>query len=176
MEIHDVRAGRVAQLIKHRFAGNSSRFAAAIGRSPNQVARWFMSTSGQRNIGEKLARDIEKRLRIPVGWLDNQGDQSEDAIPEIPPPADPSERAQLKELTALTNLFVEFGPHLTDEQLAIIHDDVWHTLKKMMLLIAENSRWDRKAGRMLDHLIDIEARGFSGEPEKDPPKDPSSRN
>jgi hypothetical protein len=72
MDLADNRRSRVRQLIQSRFQGVAAQFAAAIGRSPTQVARWFMAKPHKRDIGEKIARDIEKRLALPRGWLDSE--------------------------------------------------------------------------------------------------------
>lgn len=35
--------------------------------------------TGRKNIGASIARQIEKRLRLPVGWMDNPHTQTEPA-------------------------------------------------------------------------------------------------
>lgn len=60
---------RVAQLValKASRGWNDSDLARAIGRKPQQIYAWF---TGQRKIGEKLARSIERTLELPPEWLD----------------------------------------------------------------------------------------------------------
>jgi hypothetical protein len=75
MKTSDLRRRRVRELIDSpRFKGNAAAFAQAIGKSPTQVARWFMATSNRRNIGESLARDIEKALGLARLALDTEGE------------------------------------------------------------------------------------------------------
>lgn len=65
------RAARVRWVIDGQFGGVASKFAHAIGRSPNQVSRWFTDNpQNARCIGEKIARDIERKLGLEANWLD----------------------------------------------------------------------------------------------------------
>lgn len=63
------RVSAVKALIKDRFEGKQADFARAIGRSPAVVWQWL---NGHRNIGEKVARDIERKLRMTEGELDGR--------------------------------------------------------------------------------------------------------
>jgi hypothetical protein len=54
--------------------GVEAELARRIGRSPSQVAD-MLAEPPRKSFGEKIARDIEKRLRLPPGQLD-QGAQS----------------------------------------------------------------------------------------------------
>jgi len=56
-------------LIDERFNGRQADFARAIGRSPSLVWQWL---NGHRSLGEKAARDIERRLRMLEGALDRE--------------------------------------------------------------------------------------------------------
>ncbi len=67
----EIRLSNIAQLIKSRFNGNATTFAGRIGRSQAQVSHW---TQGVRNVGERIARDIEERLDLPRGFLDEPRD------------------------------------------------------------------------------------------------------
>ena len=69
MDIADIRRENLRQLIKTEFK-TRAEFADKINKSPSQVAMWFMSSKGKRAIGEKVARDIEKRLGLNQGELD----------------------------------------------------------------------------------------------------------
>lgn len=48
---------------------NLAEFSRVIGREPTQVSR-FMGTNPTKNIGDKIARDIERICRKEEGWLD----------------------------------------------------------------------------------------------------------
>lgn len=71
MDIKDIRRFRLRKLVLTRFSGKQSAFADAIGRSASYVARLFSENPAHsRNIGEALARDIERLCEVPVGFLD----------------------------------------------------------------------------------------------------------
>ncbi|WP_375581809.1 hypothetical protein ABWH88_06690 [Marinobacter adhaerens] len=62
------RREALKRLIDERFEGKQAELARAINRSPSLV---WQCLSGHRNIGEKLAREIESKLRLKQGWLDS---------------------------------------------------------------------------------------------------------
>ncbi len=71
--IEEIRQGRLLELL-----GKSSlqAFAEAIGRSPTQVSQWKnrfqRADGGMYNIDSESARNIERKLGKPVGWMDNE--------------------------------------------------------------------------------------------------------
>lgn len=71
MDIADIRRENIRKYIKDNFR-TRAEFAEKINKSPAQVAMWFMKSQGRRDIGEKLARDIETALELPSGWMDRQ--------------------------------------------------------------------------------------------------------
>jgi phage repressor protein C with HTH and peptisase S24 domain len=68
------RREALKRLIDERFEGKQSDFARAIGRSASSVWQWL---NGHRNVGEKVAREIERKLRLPRGYLDDDPYQFE---------------------------------------------------------------------------------------------------
>lgn len=69
--INHVRRSNLTALIEERFEGNRAAFSRAVGKNPNLVNLILSKNPEyQRNIGEKLARDVEKQLSLPNGWLD----------------------------------------------------------------------------------------------------------
>jgi len=48
-----------------------AHFARHLGKSPAHVGNWFLETSTTASIGHAAARQIEERMRLPKGWLDN---------------------------------------------------------------------------------------------------------
>lgn len=48
---------------------SDSELARQLGRSPSQVHAWY---TGERNIGERLARSIEEDLKLPRLYLDER--------------------------------------------------------------------------------------------------------
>lgn len=75
MKPSELRRIRIRALIATRYNGNQAAFAAAIGRSPSQVNRWFMTSEHKRDIGEAVARDIEAKLELPRLFLDADAEQ-----------------------------------------------------------------------------------------------------
>ena len=71
MTIGAIRHQNLCWLLKHRFGGVQARLADAIGRNPNQ-ARFLLNPEGPggRWMGEKVARDIEKRLGLDPNSMD----------------------------------------------------------------------------------------------------------
>lgn len=61
------RAKRLREIIDTRFGGNQADFARMIGKSPSLVWQYL---SGHRQIGEKFAREVERKIILPRGWLD----------------------------------------------------------------------------------------------------------
>ena len=78
MEVADIRREKLRQYIKENFR-TRAEFAEKIGKSPAQVSMWFMKKNeGKRDIGEKLAREIEKKLGLPKYWMDQRHDEVTD--------------------------------------------------------------------------------------------------
>lgn len=83
MKPHSHRRTNLLRLINERFEGKKGRFADAIGRERPLIYRLFSNTAGsKRNIGEELARDIEHKLGLTPGWLDQ--DHTTQAEAEMP--------------------------------------------------------------------------------------------
>lgn len=72
MNIHDIRRMRLKQLLGERYNGSSARLAEEADISPSYLSRMLASSDSPhvRNIGEKMARSLEEKLRLPVGTLD----------------------------------------------------------------------------------------------------------
>lgn len=71
MDVFEVRRENLKNLIKQKFDGNRAAFCRAIGKNPNLINLLLTKNPDyQRNIGEKLARDIEHGMSLPQGWLD----------------------------------------------------------------------------------------------------------
>ncbi|WP_195759015.1 S24 family peptidase [Pseudomonas syringae] len=75
MDIREIRRYNLRQLVKTRYGGVTARLAEKIGRQASYVARVLSDNSEHaRNIGEKLAREIEEACDLPVGFLDELED------------------------------------------------------------------------------------------------------
>lgn len=110
-DIHDIRRRNALSLLNAKFGGVKARMAEAIDRvrpdgdkmPPSYLSRALIpGASGARNIGQELARDIERASGVPVNWLDqdhaHEPGMSDDdvaaALPQLGAGAPPSE-AQL---------------------------------------------------------------------------------
>ncbi|MDI2595366.1 XRE family transcriptional regulator [Pseudomonas sp. N3-W] len=84
MEIKDIRRARVRQIIDRDFGGKDADFAARVDKQPSYISRLFTDKAEHlRNIGEKMARDFEKRCGLEPGSLDrplSEGDLKSAAI------------------------------------------------------------------------------------------------
>jgi hypothetical protein len=90
VDIFAIRRRRLAALIAERFKGNKTAFAGsrpALELKPNYVSRLFMPVErGGKNLGEELARRIEKAHGLDFGWLDRESDTGPDRLPGPPQP------------------------------------------------------------------------------------------
>lgn len=114
-------------LIADKFNGIDGRFADAIGRPRPNVSGLL---SGSRPIGEKIARDIESRLNLPPGWLDQ--DHSGGGIP------DPVAPVLTPRQTAMLGLFDGLAPSQQEEVMRELEEtqrrnaELYEALKKKL--------------------------------------------
>lgn len=59
-------------------AGSQAELARRIGKSSKQVNQWFGKGSA-RNISSALCREIETAFEKPLGWMDTDHSESQDA-------------------------------------------------------------------------------------------------
>ena len=78
MDEAEIRLENVKALIARRFEGVRAAFAKAVGRDDAQI--WQL-LNRERNIGERLARDFEKKLGLPRKSLDEAPGIGEAAAP-----------------------------------------------------------------------------------------------
>ncbi len=90
MDVFEIRRRRVRQLITDDFGSVDARFAEKVGKAATVVYRWFTDKpEHQRNIGEKLARQIEAACGKPAKWLDQEVVDATTTIGvSVPPRAD----------------------------------------------------------------------------------------
>lgn len=71
METKQMRLTKFREIWQNRFGGNIAALARALGSSANQV-RFYLNPEkpGGRWMGEDFARDIERILTLPRGYLD----------------------------------------------------------------------------------------------------------
>jgi hypothetical protein len=77
METSDLRVQKLRTLIRTRFNGLQRNLAEAIERQPDYISRCL---SGKKRVGEDLARDIERLLKLPPFWLDRPPSPDDDDI------------------------------------------------------------------------------------------------
>jgi transcriptional regulator with XRE-family HTH domain len=74
MDKYTHRRLRLQQVIESRFGGSQAEFSKEASVSPAYLSRILNPESAQhKRIGENLARNVEARLRLPSGWLDDEG-------------------------------------------------------------------------------------------------------
>ena len=69
-DISDIRRKRLADICEKRFGGHQSKMAAAIDKSANYLSRALSDGPNRKKIGEKFARDVESKLGLNSGFLD----------------------------------------------------------------------------------------------------------
>lgn len=82
MKPHDIRLANLQRVIDKHFDGKAGRLADAIGKKRPQIYRLFSDTENARSIGEELARDIEAKLGLQYGSLD-QPDMTDTDITSV---------------------------------------------------------------------------------------------
>jgi hypothetical protein len=95
----EVRRQNLISLIRDSYEGNRAAFCRATGKNPNLINLVLTNNPDyRRNIGEKLARDIEQRAGIASGWLDSPhgiGARHVTRIPVLTDSRDVPDRAPL---------------------------------------------------------------------------------
>lgn len=79
MDITQIRRKNLQKLIKEKYK-TRKEFAEHLGKSYSQVTSWFLNTKAKRDIGEKLAREIEKTLCLSTNSLDEVNDNEYEYI------------------------------------------------------------------------------------------------
>lgn len=78
MDIDDIRLTNIDHAIKSHCGGVRSELARRLGREPTSIARWWLKSKHRRKVGYDSAREIEKALGIPSGWIDQSHDNLND--------------------------------------------------------------------------------------------------
>jgi hypothetical protein len=66
MQTQDIRRQRLRQLIKDRYGDSQARFIDETGENQGEISGLLRTKS----FGEKKARNLEKKVGLPAGWLD----------------------------------------------------------------------------------------------------------
>ena len=110
MENSQIRLENVTSILNARFKGKKVAMADALDKNQVVVQRWFSTGKGARNIGDKAAREIEDKLGLVRGWLDNVHDNNNDLEP------DPQQKVILKSKAGETHIIPLVGSVLLDHQ------------------------------------------------------------
>jgi SOS-response transcriptional repressor LexA len=79
MDVSEIRRKNLRLVIEQQFAGTAAELARALGKQPSEISRIFsLKRHHRRNIGSRLARQIESILGKEAGWMDRQQFSSED--------------------------------------------------------------------------------------------------
>lgn len=70
-ELVEKRRARLAEWIRRNHDDNATAFARSVDKKQSQIADML---DGRKSFGEKVARDLELRARMPVGYLDSDTD------------------------------------------------------------------------------------------------------
>lgn len=72
MNVRERRRENLKRLIDERYEGKTGRLADALGKKRPTIYRLFAESdgAGARDIGEDLAREIERVHRLPMHWMD----------------------------------------------------------------------------------------------------------
>ncbi len=81
MDVSEIRRKNLRLVIERQFSGTAAELARALGKQPSEISRIFsLNRHHRRNIGSRLARQIEAVLGKETGWMDQQqfssGDQA----------------------------------------------------------------------------------------------------
>ncbi len=91
--IDEIRRANLEMVIEREYGGVSLRLAEAMGIPQTQITRCTSNAASRRNVGDKLARDIERAAGLPVGWMDCVHDEMDDVYDILN--GLPSDRRQL---------------------------------------------------------------------------------
>jgi hypothetical protein len=78
----DNRRKALATLIESRFDGVARQLALAIGKPERQIND-MLSEPPRKSFGERVAREIEQKLNLPVYFLDRAGDYETQAAGKL---------------------------------------------------------------------------------------------
>lgn len=108
---HEIRRVNLRQLVD--IYDGRDRLALKLGRERNQIDQLL----AKKNMGPRLARDIEKRLGKERGWMDHPHMEFFAGEPQAPYLL--SESVHDRERTQLLKIWMELSPDMRSHLLAI---------------------------------------------------------
>lgn len=76
-DIYAIRRRNLNDLCKREANGNQSEMARQLDKAPNLINRYL---TGGKPIGDDIAREVEQRYKLEVGWADNRHPASREEI------------------------------------------------------------------------------------------------
>lgn len=153
----DVRATNLDALIRDVADGSVAEFARLTGKDPTLISRWRSKNPKTRKIiSPQTAREIERALKLPQNWMDNDhsGGASKSAPGAFPVvayhPDEPLEDGEI-EIPAL-NVAVGAGNRIHTEEV------------KEERRFRYSMEWLQRYGLKADKLIRYRVRGSSMDP------------
>lgn len=89
MDVYAIRLRKLAVL--EREAGTAAELARRAGKQPSQLSAYKKAAKDQRGkprmMGSSFARDLERAMSKPRGWMDQPEDETGDAVADAAAPA-----------------------------------------------------------------------------------------
>ncbi len=132
MDNAQIRMENISAILEKKFSGKKVSLANAIGKNPVIVQH--------RNLGDKVAREVEDKLSLPHGWLDHLHGEHHDLED------DPHEKIRLKAQAGETHPIPVTANATLDHQLqlTIINNNIG----RLMLLSTDG---DAYAFQLIGH-------------------------
>lgn len=178
-ELAQTRRRNLKKFIDEKFDGNKAAFARASGKNSNLIVLCLSNNPDiSRSIGERLAREIEKKMSLPAGWMDlDSGAPSEkfttipivsiDSMSQTVEKLFLSDRVLIKSIDAPTSMHVIRGLYMPSKEMhpSIAQDDILlvdtgcegYPKDGVYVIRANNSIFIRRVRRLLTGNIRISA-------------------
>lgn len=73
MDIYNIRKRNLRRIINDSFGGVAANLSRALDVQPNVISRIFTrNEKHRRNVGNEMAREIERVVHLQPGWLDRE--------------------------------------------------------------------------------------------------------
>lgn len=108
MDAKEIRAANLARYIKERTAGNKAAFSRQFDMNPAHISQLL---TRHRDIGDKLAREIERKLNLQRGQMDRLPDSATGRGPLV-----------ANESPEVQRLILAFGWLTKEQQAALLSD------------------------------------------------------
>ena len=93
MNTYDIRRSNLRRWLDQNHDGNVSAFVRETGRSQSLISQVL---NGTRGFGERLARQLEREMMVPEGWLDQATEDDASHDDEVPEHFVPVRRGTLR--------------------------------------------------------------------------------